>query len=129
MLSNSKRKLATTNKEYLSVVWAYTLLQHCLEGTRVTIWNDHQTLKWILTMSDTARNLVRWCIRLSKFELRVVHSARIKPQATTALPRLQTKSADETVLDDRVLVLALSAKGFSTRESAELEKIYGKTKL
>ena len=52
-LLDRERKLATTEKECLGIVWAVELLKPYLYGTEFVIETDHNALVWLEKFKDT----------------------------------------------------------------------------
>lgn len=44
-LSDPEKKLSTTHRECLAVVWAVLLLRPCPDGSQFTVRTDHEVLK------------------------------------------------------------------------------------
>lgn len=88
------------------MVGSVPLLRPYLEGICFTIHTDHGALKRIFIFTDSAKRLEQWCLRLFKFDLDVVHCARIKNQAADAVSRLSTSNKDENPLEDDLLLYA-----------------------
>jgi len=103
-LTSAEAAYDTTERECLAVVWAVTMLEPYLQGTRFTIRTDHEALRWILTMTDAKGKLERWRLRLSAFDYDVVHLPGVKHQAADALSRLET---DTNPIDDDLPLLVV----------------------
>lgn len=54
------KRLATTYKDCLAVLWAILPLRPYLEQSRYTVRTDHQALKQLLTMTEAYDKLDRW---------------------------------------------------------------------
>ena len=108
-LSKAEKNYSTTEKECLAIVWAALTLRPYLEGQRFTLRTDHDSLRWIMNLSDASGRLQRWRLRLADFEYDVVHRAGIKHQAADALSRMPTDGSDQTPLDDAIPTLAVEA--------------------
>lgn len=67
-------------------------------------------------MSDASENLVRWRSRISKFEIDVVQSTRVKHMVTVALSGLLAKVSNKTGLNCKRFVLTLSSNTFENKE-------------
>lgn len=65
-------------RECLAIDWSVLMLRPGLDGTRLTIRIDHNSLKGILNLAGSICRLARWRLRQHKFELDVVRRACIK---------------------------------------------------
>lgn len=108
-LTETERKYDTTQHECLEIVWSILLLRLYFEKARFTICKDHGSLKRILNLTDSTCRLARWRIRISKFELNLVHRVGVKHPAADALCHLPTTGEDQTTLEDDLSVLAIDA--------------------
>lgn len=79
----------------------------CLEKNRYTIWADHDALKCILNITDSAGPLTRWRLRFSKFDPAVGHRAGIRHQAADTLLQVSTSDKDESPLEGDFLLYAM----------------------
>lgn len=78
------------------------MLRAYIEGKRFTIRADHDSLEWILNLSDATGCFSGWRLRLLIFEFVVVHRAGIKRHAVNALSRLKTTSAVTNSIKDHL---------------------------
>lgn len=90
------------------------LLRPYLEHKRFTIRMDHDSLKWILNLTNGTGRLARWSLQLSEFDFKVVLRAGVKREASEVLSRLQTASEDDTQLEDNLPILSNDAKSDDT---------------
>lgn len=95
------------------MVWAVLLFHPYLGRNRFTICTDHDSIKWILSLSysSSSGRIARWRLRLSKCDFDVVHHAGIKHQPADALSRLPISGADTTTLEDDLLLLEIETLG------------------
>lgn len=77
-----------TYNECLAVVWGVLLIRPYLEGAKLKIRADHDSMCWILELPDTAGKLSQWGPRLAEFEFFSEHRAGIKNPAADALSLL-----------------------------------------
>lgn len=56
---------------------------------------DHHELRWVLNMADETGKLERRLLRLSKFDIAVVHQDGVKPQAGDVSIRLSTTGMEK----------------------------------
>lgn len=69
-------------------------LRPYLDGTKFTIWTNHNYLQWIVNLADGTGMLAQWWLRWSEFYFDIIDRAGIKNQATDALSRLVTGGQD-----------------------------------
>lgn len=100
--------MATTHTEFLAVILAVALLHNYLKGVCSMISTNLEAIRWIITIAPTTEKLARWHLRLSEFELDIVHLSGIKHKAADVLSRSKVKIEDKTALDDEVPVLTIS---------------------
>ena len=101
-LTKAERAYDTTQRECLAVVWAIFTLRPYLEMKQFTLRTDHDSLRWILNLSDATGRLARWRLRLADYDYTVEHRRGIVHQAADALSRLPSDGMDETPLDDEI---------------------------
>ncbi|CAN8061912.1 unnamed protein product [Agarophyton chilense] len=101
-LTSAQRNYSTTEKECLAIVWSVLTLRPYLEGTRFTIGTDHDSLRWLLNMTDASSRLARWRLKLSECDYEITYGPGINHQAADALSQVITEGTDDTQLDDLI---------------------------
>ncbi|KAD7116941.1 hypothetical protein E3N88_04209 [Mikania micrantha] len=62
---------STTENELLAIVFALEKFRQYLLGTKVIVYSDHATLKYLMTKKDAKPRLIRWVLLLQKFDLEI----------------------------------------------------------
>ena len=93
-LSKAEQNYTTREKECLTVFWAVLLLRPYLEDTEFTIRTDHDSLKWLMRLSDASGRLQRWRLRLQEFTYEINHRPGAQHKAADAVSRLLTAGHD-----------------------------------
>lgn len=57
-----------TERECYAIVWAFTTIRSYIEDTNFTVRTDHDSLKWLLFLTESFDGLKRWRFRLSEFD-------------------------------------------------------------
>ena len=55
---------ATTEKELLTIAFAFDKFRPYLIGNKVIVHTDHSAIKYLMTKKDTKLRLIRWVLLL-----------------------------------------------------------------
>jgi len=69
VLNDAHINYATTEKELLEIVFALEKFLSYLVGSKIAIYTDHATIKYLLHKSDSKPRLIRWILLLQEFDL------------------------------------------------------------
>ncbi|CAL2255626.1 unnamed protein product [Prunus armeniaca] len=70
-LNDAQLNYSTTEKEFLAVVFALDKFRSYLLGTKVIIYSDHATLKYLLTKKEAKPRFIRWMLLLQEFDVEI----------------------------------------------------------
>ena len=70
-LDEAQVNYATTEKELLAMVYAMDKFRSYLVGSKVVVYTDHSTLKYLLSKKDAKPRLIRWILLLQEFDLEI----------------------------------------------------------
>lgn len=84
---------------------------------------DHNSLKWILNLTNSTKTLARRHPEFSEYNLSVLRRASVKQEAVNALSRLQTTAEDATPVEVDLPFLAVDTE--SNRTSILVINAYG----
>ncbi|PNF41459.1 hypothetical protein B7P43_G13385 [Cryptotermes secundus] len=73
LLSGTKRKYLTYEKECLAAVWGCERFRVYLEHKQFVLHTDNQALSWLLKQVRELGRLGRWILRLASFKFTIVH--------------------------------------------------------
>jgi hypothetical protein len=93
-LDTAQRNYATTEKEFLAVVFACDKFRSYIVDSKVTIHIDHAAIKYLMEKKDAKPRLIRWVLLLQEFDLHIVDRKGAENPVADNLSRL------ENVLDD-----------------------------
>jgi hypothetical protein len=73
----------------LAIVFAIDKFRSYLVGAKVIVYNDHATLKYLLTKKDAKPRLIRWILLLQEFYLEIKDKKGVKNSVANHLSRMQ----------------------------------------
>uniref|UniRef100_H3B9V0 Gypsy retrotransposon integrase-like protein 1 n=1 Tax=Latimeria chalumnae TaxID=7897 RepID=H3B9V0_LATCH len=73
MLSAAERRYHTTERECLAVVWVVRKYRPYLDSCHFMVIMDHNLLRWLQSMRDTAGKLAQWALLLQEFHFTTPH--------------------------------------------------------
>ena len=71
-LNEAQVNCATTKKELPVVVYALEKFRSCMIGSKIIVYTDHSSLKFLLNKKGAKRRLIRWILLLQEFELQII---------------------------------------------------------
>ena len=85
-----KKKGSIREKEAIAIKWAPDVLRPYLNGSKLVVEKDHQSLEWLMSAKQPAR-LVRWAVALSEFDFVIEYRQRRLNRNADALSRLTSE--------------------------------------
>jgi hypothetical protein len=70
-LDAAQKNYATTEKEFLAVVFACDKFRSYIVDFKVTIHTDHAAIRYLMTKKDAKPRLIRWVLLLQEFDLHI----------------------------------------------------------
>ena len=75
-LDSVQRNYATTEKEFLAVVFACDKFRPYIVDSKVTIHTDHAAIKYLMEKKDAKPRLISWVLVLQEFDLHIIDRKR-----------------------------------------------------
>ncbi|WRX11769.1 Reverse transcriptase [Theobroma cacao] len=91
-LNEAQRNYTTTEKELLVVVFSFDKFRSYLMGTKVIVYIDHSTIKYLIAKKNAKPRLIRWILLLQEFDLKIHDKKGIENQVADHLSRLEIKA-------------------------------------
>lgn len=92
VLNLDKKYYTVMEQELLAVVFAFEKFRSYLIGTKVIVYIDHSTLRYLMAKKDTKLRLIRWVLLLQEFDFKVKDRKAIKNQVADHLSRLEEEA-------------------------------------
>lgn len=71
VLNENQVNYATTEKELLAIVFTLEKFLSYLIGSKIVVYTDHSTIKYLLTKVESKPRLIRWILLLQDFDLEI----------------------------------------------------------
>ena len=66
-LNQAQKNYDTTEKEMFAVVYSFEKFRPYLLRSRVIVFTDHATIKYLLTKKESKPRLIQWVLLLQEF--------------------------------------------------------------
>ncbi|KAH9802719.1 hypothetical protein KPL71_001504 [Citrus sinensis] len=71
-LNDAQLNYSTIEKELLAVIFALEKFRSYLIGSKVIVYSDHATIRYLLTKKDDKPRLIRWILLLQEFDIEIL---------------------------------------------------------
>ncbi|XP_070009564.1 uncharacterized protein [Nicotiana sylvestris] len=88
-LNLAQMNYTVTEKELLAVVWAFDKFRSYLVGTKVIVYTDHSTIRYLFGNKDAKLRLIHWVLILQEFDLVIRDRKGTKNQVADHLSKLE----------------------------------------
>jgi hypothetical protein len=99
-LDAAQKNYATTEKEFLAVVFACDKFRPYIAGSKVTIHTDHAAIRYLMAKKDAKPRLIRWALLLQEFDLHIIDRKGAENPVADNLSRLENISFDPIPIND-----------------------------
>jgi hypothetical protein len=99
-LDVAQKNYATTEKEFLSVVFACDKFRPYIVDSKVTFHTDHAAIRYLMSKKDAKPRLIRWVLLLQEFDLHIVDRKGAKNPVADNLSRFENIYFDLIPVND-----------------------------
>ena len=112
-LIEAQQNYTVTEKELLAVVFAFDKFRSYLVGTKVIVYTDHSSIKYLIAKKDANPRLIRWILLLQEFDLEIRDKKGVENQVADHLSRLEndntgTPKIKEKFPDEELLAITIT---------------------
>ncbi|XP_042012143.1 uncharacterized protein LOC121760564 [Salvia splendens] len=98
-LNQAQMNYDVTEKEMLSVVFAFEKFRPYLLGSKVIVYTDHAAIKYLLAKKESKPRLIRWVLLLQEFDWEAVDKKGCENRVADHLSRILQEDNGEVILD------------------------------
>ena len=99
-LDPAQKNYATTEKEFLAVVFACDKFRQYIVDSKVIIHTDHAAIRYLMEKKDAKPRLIRWVLLLQEFDLHIVDRKGAENHVADNLSRLENNAYDLIPVND-----------------------------
>ena len=99
-LDGAQKNYATTEKEFLAVVFACDKFRQYIVDSKVIIHTDHAAIKYLMHKKDAKPRLIRWVLLLQEFDLQIFDSKGQDNSVADNLSRMEDIPHDPIPVND-----------------------------
>nr|GFA54531.1 reverse transcriptase domain-containing protein [Tanacetum cinerariifolium] len=88
-MNQAEANYTTTEKEMLTVVYAFKKFRSYLIMNKSIVYTDHSALKYLFDKKDAKARLLRWILLLQEFDFKVIDTRGAENYAADHLSRLE----------------------------------------
>lgn len=110
--------------EGLGVVWVVTMLRPYIEGAKLLIRCDHRNMRWIRTTTSCTNNrLIRWRLRLAKFDHDVEYKSGQCHVVADAMSRITTDGEHQHLIPEKIPLVGVTTRSGAVLDSRRPENV------
>ena len=102
-LDEAQVNYAATEKELLAVVYVIDKFSQYLVGSKIIVYTDHLTIKYLLNKKDAIPRLMQLILLLQEFDLEIRDNNSSENVMAGHLSRLREPNENKLPLDDSFL--------------------------
>ncbi|RDX70288.1 Retrovirus-related Pol polyprotein, partial [Mucuna pruriens] len=90
----------TTEKELLAIIFALDKFRSYLLSSRIVVFSDHATLRYLLKKPDAKPRLIRWVLPLQEFNIEIRDKKGAENSVVDHLSRIEKESESMPIRDE-----------------------------
>jgi hypothetical protein len=99
-LDGAQRNYASTEKEFLAVIFACDKFRPYIVNSKVIVHTDNSDIKYLTNNKDAKLRLIRWVLLLQEFDLHIVERKGEDNRVADHLSRMENIPIDPIPIND-----------------------------
>jgi hypothetical protein len=101
-LNGAQLNYATTEKEFLAVVFAFEKFRSYIVNLKVIVYTDHAAIKHLLDKKDAKPRLICWILLLQEFDVEIRDKKGVENVVADHLSRMNRGQDDKKPIEDKM---------------------------
>jgi hypothetical protein len=101
-LNKAQLNYATTEKEFLAVVFAFEKFRSYIMNSKVIVYTDHVAIKYLLAKKDAKPRLIHWILLLQEFDVEIRDKKGVENVVADHLSRMNHGQDDKEPIEDKM---------------------------
>jgi hypothetical protein len=101
-LNGVQLNYATTEKEFLAVIFTFEKFRSYIVNSKVIVYTDHAAIKYLLSKKDAKPRLIRWILLLQEFDVEIRNKKGVENVVADHLSRMNRGQDDKEPIEDKM---------------------------
>jgi hypothetical protein len=101
-LNEAQLNYATTEKEFLAVVFAFAKFRSYIVNSKVIVYTDHVAINYLLAKKGAKPRLIHWILLLQEFDVEIHDKKGVENVVADHLSRMNRGQDDKELIEDKM---------------------------
>jgi hypothetical protein len=101
-LNKAQLNYATTEKEFLAVVFVFEKFRSYIVNSKVIVYTDHAAIKYLLVKKNAKPRLIRWILLFQEFDVEIRDKTGVENVVADQLSRMNRGQDDKKPIERKI---------------------------
>jgi hypothetical protein len=101
-LNKAQLNYATTEKEFLAVVFVFEKFRSYIVNSKVIVYTDHAAIKYLLAKKNAKPRLIRWILLFQEFDVEIRDKTGVENVVADQLSRMNRGQDDKKPIERKI---------------------------